>query len=206
MPNVSAARGRRGRVLATILALATACSPVRGPYVWVDQYAGAQPASSEYVIGVGDLLSVQVWDNDKISTRARVRSDGRISIPLINDVDVAGKTPAQLAREVEHDLKQGNFVLSPRVNVVVEESRPITVPVLGNVAHPGNYTLEPGAGLAVAIASAGGLNDFAHQDRVFVVRRTPAPVRIRFSMRELSSARGQAQFFRLQSGDAVFVQ
>ncbi len=211
MPNVF--RGRRyarrlaigGGVLSATLTVA-ACSVVRGPFVWVDQYALGQPSSGAYTIGIGDLLNVQVWDNDKMSTRTRVRVDGRISMPLVNDVDAAAKTPTALARDVEAALRDGHFVLNPRVNIVVEESRPIVVPVLGNVAHPGNYPLEAGSALALAIASAGGLNDFAHEDRVFVARKTPTPVRIRFSMRAITAASGQAPFFRLQSGDVVVVQ
>ena len=193
-------------VLALGIALGTACSHVSGPYVWVNNYAASQPASDAYSIGIGDLLNVQVWDNDQMSTHTRVRSDGRISVPLVNDVDVAGKAPKELARELERVLKDGHFVLNPRVNVVVEESRPIVIPVLGGVARPGNYPLDPGAGIAVALASAGGLTDFAHQDRIFVVRKTPTPVRIRFSMSGITSAVGRAPTFRLQSGDVIFVQ
>lgn len=211
MPNVPRSRRwgwRRsgGRhALACLTALAAACSHVGGSYIWINDYP-VQSAANEYVIGSGDLLGIQVWDNQQMSTRTRVRSDGRISLPLISDFDATGKTPTQLAAELERALKDGHFVLNPRVTVAVEESRPIVIPVLGNVAHPGNYTVEPGAGLAVALASAGGLTDFAHKDRIFVVRKAPSPARIRFSMDAIASAVGRAPTFRLQSGDAVFVQ
>jgi polysaccharide export outer membrane protein len=155
---------------------------------------------------VGDLLNVQVFDNDKLSTRARVRSDGSISLPLLSDVPVLGKTPARIAREIEILLKEQNLILNPHVNVVVDEVKPVTISVLGAVVHGGRFALEPGVGLAEALASAGGLNDFAHKDRIFVLRNAPERVRIRFSFDALTSQTGRAASFRLQDGDVIVVE
>ena len=199
-----------GRVAAVIAAAwLCACATARGggPFVWVDQYAADAPAATEYLISAGDLVSVQVWDNDKLSARARVRSDGRISMPLLGDVQIAGKTPKAVASEVEGELKAKNYVVTPRVNVLVDEVTPVSVSVLGAVARPGSYTFRAeGGGVAEAIAAAGGLTDFAHKDRIFVVRRTPQPVRIRFTFKALTSATGKAAAFRLQSGDVVVAE
>ena len=191
--------------IAAALITASACSP-QGSFVWVDNYAPARTAPEGYVAGVGDLLNVQVFDNEKLSTRARVRSDGSISLPLLNDVMVLGKQPAQIAREVEKLLTERNLILNPHVNVVVEELKPVSVAVLGAVMRAGTYLLEPGAGLAEALASAGGLNEFAHKDRLFVLRRTPERVRIRFTFDALTSQTGKAASFRLQSGDVVVAE
>lgn len=197
---------RRSLAAAALLCQA-ACAGVRGPYVWVDDLEPAVTKPSDaYLIGVGDLVSVQVWDNEKLSTRQRVRSDGRISVPLLNDVEVAGKEPKQLARELERQLKEANIVVSPRVNVAVEEMKPVTVAVLGAVSRAGTFALEPGAGVAQALASAGGLTDFAHRDRIFVIRKTPQPVRIRFTFESLAAATGSAPLFRLQTGDVVVAE
>jgi polysaccharide export outer membrane protein len=190
---------------AALLSMLFGCAS-QGNFVWVENYATTRVSQEGYVVGVGDLLSVQVYDNDKMSTRARVRSDGRISLPLLNDVQVVGKTPSQVAREVEHQLLEQNLVLAPHVTVQVDEMRPLSVAVLGAVGRAGTYALEQGSGLAEALASAGGLSDFAHKDRIYVLRKTPERVRIRFTFAALTSQAGRAASFRLQSGDVVVVE
>ena len=164
------------------------------------------PAGNEYTISVGDVLSVQVWEQPGMSGRMRVRSDGRISLPFVNDVDAAGKTPVGLAGDLEAGLK--SVVLNPKVTVVVEESKPQTmsISVLGEVAKPGVQALEPGAGVAQALAAAGGLNLFAHKSRIFVLRTGPPPIRIHFTYEALTRSAGRAGAFRLHSGDVVVVE
>jgi polysaccharide export outer membrane protein len=201
--NVLAGRAALGLLVVCGL---TACGRSGGGFVWVDDLPAARAAAGSYTVGVGDVVSVQVWDHERLSTRARVRSDGRISMPLLNDVTVAGKTPAQLARELESELKGRNLVVDPSVNVVLEEAKPLSVAVMGEVSRAGMYTLDAGAGVAEALASAGGLTDFAHKDRIYVVRRTPQPVRIRLTYDALAGARGLAATFRLQAGDVVVAQ
>lgn len=192
-----------------VLAVATltACASTGGPFVWANDYVTKNPAAadSRYVIATGDLLAVQVFDNDKVSTRGRVRSDGRIAIPLINDMAVAGKTPTQVAADVEKALRDGRFILAPRVNVIVEEVPQVRVTVLGAVSRAGNYALDQGNGVAEALASAGGLTEFAKKDRIYVLRKLPTPVRIRFTFQALTST-GAASAFRLKQGDVVVVE
>jgi polysaccharide export outer membrane protein len=185
----------------------TACaSSTPGGSVEVDQFKQPPdpPAGSEYTIGVGDLLDVQVWEQEKMSAKIRVRSDGRISLPFLNDVEVVGKTPNALNSELEAGLK--SVILNPKVTVVVAESRPLSVSVLGEVVKPGLQTLEPGAGVIQALAAAGGLSTFAHKDRIFVVRSTPQSTRIHFTYGELTSSAGKAGLFRLRSGDVIVVE
>jgi polysaccharide export outer membrane protein len=160
----------------------------------------------EYTINVGDLLSVQVWDQDKMSAKMRVRSDGRISLPFLNDVEAAGKTPVQLAGELENGLK--SVIITPKVTVAVEESKPpgISISVLGEVTKPGLQTLDPGAGVAQALAAAGGLTVFAHKNRIFVVRGGAQPTRIHFTYAALTRSVGRAPSFRLRTGDVVVVE
>lgn len=174
-------------------------------FVWVDSIEDpGQSPSRDYTIGVGDLLNIQVWDQDKMSAKARVRSDGRISLPFLNDIDVVGKVPTKLATEIEGGLKA--VVINPRVTVVVEESKPLSISMLGEVAKPGLQTLDVGAGVAQALAAAGGLTQFAHKDRIFVIRSGPKPTRIRFTYEALTRAVGKAPLFRLRSGDVVVVE
>jgi polysaccharide export outer membrane protein len=169
----------------------------------------ARASSDEYVINIGDVLSIQVWEQEKMSGRMRVRSDGRISLQLLNDVDAAGKTPVKLARDLEAGLK--SIILNPMVTVVVEESKPptLTISVLGEVAKSGVQLLEPGAGVAQALAAAGGLTPFAHKDRIFVLRtgpQTSTPTRIHFTYDALTRSVGKASQFQLRSGDVVVVE
>ena len=186
------------------LALLGACAP-SGPFVSVEDFTKADPPeAASYLIQEGDLLRIQVWNQDAMSTRARVRSDGRISVPFLKDVEVAGKTPAALGTELEGLLK--DYVNHPVVYVVVEESRPATVSVIGEVTRAGVYPLDNGGGVAQALAAAGGLTPFAHKSRIFVVRAGPPRARIRFGYDALVEATGPAAAFRLRPGDVVVVE
>jgi polysaccharide biosynthesis/export protein len=193
-------------VLPLMLAVVSGCSQSSGAYVWVDQAQVPQLAAGTYTIGPGDVLSVQVWNQDRMSSRTRVRADGKVSLPLIGDLAVSGRTVEQTARTIEQRLEETNLVVGPRVTVLLEESHPLSVGVLGTVIRPGMYTLESGAGVAEALASAGGLTEFARKDNIFVVRRLPTTQRIRFTFDDIAQARGRAPTFRLQSGDVVVVE
>lgn len=173
------------------------------PYVWARQLPEPvrEPGS---VIGVGDLLSVHVWEQEKISGRMRVRQDGQISMQFLNDVTAAGKTPMGLAKELAKGLVP--FVMNPRVTVSVEEAQPLTVSVLGEVARPGIYKLDPGSGMAHALAAAGGLGAFAHRDRIYVVRRQPEPLRVRFTYKDVTGGASAGTGFSLMPGDVVVVE
>ena len=189
-------------------ALAAVCCSSVGPYVWVDDYAPAPeaPPDPEYRIAPGDVLTVRVYQQDALSTRERVRQDGKVSLPLLHDVQASGLSPAVLAKQIQERLKEGGFLNVPSVNVTVEEMRPLAVPVLGEVTHPGQYNVERGSGVLEALAAAGGFTEFAHRDRIFVLRRQSQLSRIRFTFEALSRGGGRASEFRLQSGDAVVVE
>src|SRR5438874_8950472 len=123
-----------------------------GAYVWADQFPEA-PRPAGYQVVVGDLLFVRVLGHDDMSGRVRVRSDGRISIPVLQDVPAAGMTPGALADTLRDGLK--DYVSHPVVTVTVEEPRPLTVSVTGEVVRPGVYPLEMPAGVLQALASPG---------------------------------------------------
>ena len=187
--------------------LGSACAPSdRTPFVWVEKYQEPQPPpqSGDYVIGVGDALAIQVWEQEKMSARVRVRTDGQVSMPFLNDVPAAGMTPVALAQDLERRLR--SFIVTPQVTVAVDESRPLSVSVLGEVGEPGLHNLDPGAGVAQALAAAGGLRDYAHKDRIFVLRSGDKPVRIRMTYQSLTAAEGPAAGLRLRTGDVVVVE
>lgn len=191
--------------MAVLGALALGCvTTSTAPFVWVDEWQEPAQADDGYVIGIGDALSVQVWEQEKMSSHVRVRSDGQVSLPFLNDVPAAGLTPVRLARDLEGRLKA--FIVTPRVVVAVDEARPLSVSVLGQVAEPGLHNLAPGAGVAQALAAAGGLKDFAKKDRIFVVRQVgDAPQRIRMTWNDVTAGQGAAGRLRLRTGDVVVV-
>jgi len=190
-----------------LAALMPACADL-GPYVWNEQFSDPQaPADGGYVISNGDVLQIRVFNQENMTTKARVRSDGKISIPLLNDVAAAGYTPAVLGQQLETRLK--DFIKLPIVTVSIEESKPLAVLVAGEVSRQGQVSLDPGSGVLPALLAAGGLTDFAHKDRIFVVRQLPGvspPVRIRFIWEALLRAQDRSAAFRLHSGDTIVVE
>lgn len=191
------------------LALTSGCSGV-GEYVWVDDLAQpAAAAETEYVIAVGDTLTVRVFNQEGISGKVRVRPDGKISLPFVNDIEAAGQTPPGLARRLQGRLKE--FINNPVVTVSLEEPGPIQVSVLGEVGKPGVYPVPPGSSVLHALATAGGLTPFASKERIFLLRknapgRQPPLLRVRFTYAKLAHAEGLAAAFRMRDGDVVVVE
>jgi polysaccharide export outer membrane protein len=183
------------------LATMLGCSGA-APYVWANQLS-PDATADQYVIAVGDLLSVRVYNQEGLSTRSRVRSDGRIAVPLVGELDVRGKAPSAVSRELEGKLKA--FIVSPAATITVEESLPTSVTVLGQVAHPGIYAVDPTSGVLQALAVAGGFNDYASYGSIYLMRRQPAR-RIRFTFADLSRIDGAAAAFRIRTGDVVVVE
>ncbi len=179
-----------------------------GQFVWIDSLAPAQQTLTQdtYIIGTDDMLTVQVFNHPEMSGSVRVRTDGKVSVGLLGDVPAAGRAPAVLAREIEQNLAEKNLVVAARVTVALDEAAPIGVSILGEVARPGQYSLSAGSGLYEALATSGGFTDFAHRDRLFILRRTPELVRIRFTYDDLSRGKGFAAFFRLRSGDTIVIE
>lgn len=193
-------------LLAAAVVLASGCYIPRGTFIPYDSLPGS--GQREYVFGVGDVISVRVFQQEAASAqRVRVRADGMVSLPLVKDVVVAGKTPAGLAAELQVRLK--DFINNTSVTVSLDESRPLTVSVLGEVARSAVVTLDLNAGVLQALAAAGGLTDFAHRDGIFVLRNVPgqaSPTRIRFTWDALISGEPKAVGFALQPGDVVVAE
>jgi len=177
-----------------------------GTYVWYHDVPPAEwgSATGEYVIGVGDVLSIRVYEQDNLSGTAKIRRDGRIALPLAGEFMAAGKHPTQFAREIETKLKE--FVVTPRVTINVETSQPVTVTAVGEITKVGALTLEPPARLIEALAQAGGPNDFADRSRIFVLRQFPTFQRIRFTYDAILHNEGGSATFPLQTGDVVVVE
>jgi polysaccharide export outer membrane protein len=176
--------------------------------VWVDELpdAPAVATSDAYVLRPGDLISVRVYNQEGMSTKGRIRSDGKISLPFLNDVEAAGYTPTVLAQQLQTRMKE--FVNLPVVTVSLEDSKPLSISVLGDVPRQGVINVDPDTKLSQVLAMVGGLTDFAHRDRIFVVREQPQkePLRIRFTFQQITRAEGKAGRFVLRNGDVVVVE
>jgi polysaccharide export outer membrane protein len=183
----------------------SACSSA-GSFVWYQELPRSDWGSQggEYLIGVGDTITIRVYDQENLTTKGKIRSDGRMAVPFAGEVAMAGRRPSELARELEAKLKE--FIVSPRVTVNVDESRPLSIGVVGEVGHPGTLPLEPGVGLLQAIAQAGGPGQYANKSRIFVLRQFPQFRRIRFTYDALIHNEGGAATFPLRNGDVIVVE
>jgi polysaccharide export outer membrane protein len=191
------------RSIIPCLLLASGCAHPAGTYVWIDDFQEPPVKETEYVIATDDVVNVRVFGQENMSGRARVREDGKISLPFLHDVSAAGVTPVVLSNQLQEQLR--SFIVNPVVTVSLEEARQVSVSVLGEVLHPGVYRLDPTAGVLQAVATGGGFTNFASRD-LFVIRRVAdKPTRIRFDYSALVDGRGQGIGFRLKPSDVVIV-
>ncbi|MBX3203890.1 MAG: polysaccharide biosynthesis/export family protein [Labilithrix sp.] len=175
-----------------------------GPFVWADSLPPSATGSTEgVIIQDGDTVNVRVFNQEPLSTHERVRSDGKISMPVIGEVMARGKRPAQLASEIQDRLK--SVVVAPSVTVTLDAGAELKVSVLGEVKNAGVFQLDHGANVLHALAAAGGLSDYADADKVFVVRKS-LPQRVRFRYQDLRSADPKSIAFTLQGGDVIVVE
>jgi polysaccharide export outer membrane protein len=160
--------------------------------------------SAAYRIGPEDVLDVLVWKNAELSRTVPVRPDGKVSLPLVNDIQAAGLTPADLRQQLTTRLSE--FVPSPEVSVIVKEIHAVKVAVVGAVKLPGRYELKSPATVLELIALAQGLTEFANRDRIVVLRQTAnnSTQRIPFNYRKVAEGSEQENFF-VRPGDIILV-
>src|SRR5512145_1575585 len=124
---------------------------------------------SDYVIGAEDMLQISVWKNESLSRQLPVRPDGKISMPLLHDIQASGLTPMQLRDKIATALAE--FMPNPEVSVTVLEVRSYRVSVLGEVQRPGVLQLKAPTTILEAIALAGGFRDFASPSKIVIFRK-----------------------------------
>jgi len=161
-----------------------------------------------YVIGDDDVLSVSVWKELDLTKVISVRSDGKISLPLVGDVQAAGRTPAQLAADLTAALS--GFITDPQVTVIVQEIKSRNFNILGQVTKPGSYPLTGDTTVVDAVALAGGFKDFAKKKAIYVVRQTGNGTEIRLPFNYESFIRGRkgkhaSQDIQLKPHDTIVV-
>jgi polysaccharide export outer membrane protein len=182
--------------------VAGACAAEQA-YVWVQDLPASRP-TRDARIGAGDTIFVEVQEQPAMTGEFQVRDDGMYLQPTLGSVRVEGLTAPEATRVVSARLTQ--IVVTPRVSVSIVRSRPIRVSVAGEVRTPGNYELDRNRGVVGALTAAGWLTDYAHDDRIFVVRRGGAGARIRFRLADLKAAEPRASEFHLLEGDLVLVE
>ena len=184
-------------LLVTSLALATAADVVKPP-------PGKIASEAEYRLGPEDLIEVFVWREPELTTTVVIRPDGRISLPLANELEASGKTALELQQEITARLSK--YVVQPVVNVMVKQVNSLKISVLGEVRRPDVYRIKNRVTVLDAIAMAGGFTDLARPNRVIVLRNSSAgPQRIKINIKQLV-ADDSWPIFYLQTLDTLYVE
>jgi polysaccharide biosynthesis/export protein len=187
-----------------------------------DNAAGTQPAQARsapdasggpkisatndpnYVIGPQDMLDISVWKEGDLSRAVPVRPDGKISLPLLNDVQAAGLTPTQLAAQITTGLNK--FMTNPQVTVIVEQINSQRVYILGEANRVGTYSLLPGMTILQALSNAGGCSPFANTKKIYVMRmENGKQVKYFFNYKDVVAGKHAEQNIELQNGDTIYV-
>jgi polysaccharide biosynthesis/export protein len=195
-------------LLALLLLLAT---PIRAQ----DAAAKKQPPQGgtatssaapdpNYVIGPQDVLDINVWKETELTRSVPVRPDGKISLPLLNDVQAGGLTPSQLAEQITTSLKK--FITDPQVTVIVAQTNSQRIYILGEAARPGAYPLLPGMTVLQALSSAGGFTLFANLKKIYVLRKEGGKQeKFFFNYKEVIDGKNADQNIELKAGDQIVV-
>jgi len=165
-----------------------------------------KPHDDSFVIGNDDVLSINVWKEPDLSrSTIPVRSDGRISLPLVGEVQAAGRTPLKLEQDIATKLQP--YLEEPEVTVMVQQINSQKFNILGKVVKPGSYPLTSSATVLDAIALAGGCRDFAKEGSIYILRQNPdgGESRIPFNYKDVIKGKKTVQNIRLQPHDTIVV-
>jgi len=176
-------------------------TPAAGADASAAQAAAADPS---YIIGADDVLDISVWKEPDVSRSVPVRPDGKISLPLVSDVQAAGLTPTQLAADLTTRLKK--FLNDPQVTVIVTAINSRRIYIVGEVARPGAFPLLPNMTVLQALADAGGFTTFANTKKIHILRmingkQTEFP----FEYREVLEGNKTSENITLLPGDEIVV-
>ena len=179
-------------------------SPIAAPTP--DSAARGPRTDDTYIIGDDDVLAINVWKETELTRSVTVRSDGKISLPLVGEVQAAGRTPRQLEEDIKAALV--GYITDPQVTVIVQTINSRKFNILGEVNKPGSYSLTTDTTIVDAIALAGGLKEFAKKKGVYVIRQGPNGTEIRISFNYQNFIKGKkntGQDFQLKPNDTVVV-
>ena len=178
-----------------VLMAMTGLAEAGDPAVW---------PSADYVIGPGDVLDISVWKDEALTKLVTVLPDGKISFPLIGQVEAGGKTVAQLTKELEGRLNR--FVPDVNLSMVVAQVNSMMIYVIGRVNNPGRFMLNANVDVLQALAMAGGPNAFAKRDKIKVIRKQGAETRIfAFDYDDVAKGKNLELNIMLHRGDVIVV-
>lgn len=165
----------------------------------------ATRSDSSYIIGNDDVLTVNVWKEPDLSRSIPVRSDGKISMPLVGELQAAGRTPSQLEQDITAGLRA--YITDPQVTVIVQQINSEKFNILGQVIKPGSYPLAAGTTIVDAIATAGGFKDFAKKKSIYIIRHNAAggDTRISFNYQQYIKGKNATQNIKIKPHDTIVV-
>jgi polysaccharide export outer membrane protein len=162
------------------------------------------PATDDTTLGPGDSFTVRVFGEDALSGDHQVAPNGTINFPLLGAVKVEGLEPTEVATKLENELRDRDLLRDPHVSVYVREYASKRISVVGAVANPGAFPLEPGMTVVQAISMAGGFSSLADRDGTVVTRRVGGET-VRYRVPVERVTRGQAEDIEVAAGDIIFV-
>jgi polysaccharide export outer membrane protein len=166
--------------------------------------AATRPEPAGYRIAPGDVLRITVWNEPSLSTDAAVRLDGKITVPLLGDLQAAGRTPEELTIEIRSNLRR--FLEVPQVTVSVAQAGSARFYVIGEVITSGSFALTGRITVLQALAIAGGFREFARRERIMIIRdAVQGRVAITFNYRDLEGGSKLEQDIPLEPGDIIIV-
>jgi polysaccharide export outer membrane protein len=183
----------------------TAGSPAATQPAQNVEASAAKAHDNSFVIGNDDVLAINVWKEPDVSRSIPVRSDGKISLPLVGEVQATGRTPLKLEEEIAARLK--NYIAEPEVTVIVQQINSQKFNILGMVNKPGSYVINNSATVLDAIALAGGFRDFAKQKSIYILRQDAdgSQTRLPFNYKEVVKGKNSGQNIKLQPRDTIVV-
>jgi polysaccharide biosynthesis/export protein len=164
------------------------------------------PATNDpaYLIGAEDVLSISVWKEPEITRTVPVRPDGKISLPLINDIQAVGLTPLQLTTRITEELKK--YLAEPQVTVIVTAINSRRIYIMGEVGRPGTFQLLPDMTILQALSGAGGFTQFANMKGIYLLRNENGKqVKYPFNYKEVVKGQRPEQNLVLKPGDTIIV-
>jgi polysaccharide export outer membrane protein len=166
---------------------------------------GVKAHDDSYRIGNDDRLAISVWKEPDLTKEIPVRSDGKISLPLVGEIQAAGQTPLQLEGEIAGRLK--NYITVPEVTVIVEQINSKKYNILGQVGRPGEYPLTLSTTVMDAIAAASGFRDFAKTKGVYILRQNAdgTQSRLNFNYKDFLKGKNLDQNVKIQPHDTIIV-
>jgi polysaccharide biosynthesis/export protein len=185
-------------LFSTILALADFSVAAEQPAVQVDS------SSSHYLIGASDLLNIFVWKEAELTRDVTVMPDGRITFPLIGEIDAQGQTVTGLKNAITEKLK--GYISAPEVTVIIKQSNSRRIYTIGKMNKPGPYQLEPTMTILQALSTAGGFTEWADTKDVLIVRKkNDKEVMYRFNYQDFISGKNLEQNIVLEPNDIIVV-